>query len=182
MSVMALPREAPYIEGVASAYSLGEWVIANCTSNKTSPQALLSWYINGAKAEQWLLDQMPSAEEEAVGDSVSVSSMGVDAWLQTRAPRTHTVDERGLHTSSLGLRFVAERRFFQGSPARVELRCEAAVGERSWERVVSARLAHANNQQLRSASHRLNSAHLLTSSCSVLSALLACSLLRLLVS
>ncbi|GLG99573.1 uncharacterized protein GBIM_06009, partial [Gryllus bimaculatus] len=59
----ALPREAPYIEGVASAYSLGEWVTANCTSDKSSPPAQLSWYINGAKAEQWLLDQMPLAAD-----------------------------------------------------------------------------------------------------------------------
>ncbi|GLG99572.1 Uncharacterized protein GBIM_06009, partial [Gryllus bimaculatus] len=110
----ALPREAPYIEGVASAYSLGEWVTANCTSDKSSPPAQLSWYINGAKAEQWLLDQMPLAAD---GDFTK-TTVSVAAWLQTRAPRTHTVDERGLHTSSLGLRFVAERRFFQGSPAR----------------------------------------------------------------
>lgn len=37
------------IEGVLSAYSIGDYVTANCTSGKSSPTAVLAWQINGAQ-------------------------------------------------------------------------------------------------------------------------------------
>jgi hypothetical protein len=37
------------IEGVLSAYSIGDYVTANCTSGKSNPPAVLSWQINGVK-------------------------------------------------------------------------------------------------------------------------------------
>jgi hypothetical protein len=37
------------IEGVLSAYSVGDYVTANCTSGKSNPPAVLSWQINGVK-------------------------------------------------------------------------------------------------------------------------------------
>jgi hypothetical protein len=37
------------IEGVLSAYSVGDIVSANCTSGKSNPTANLSWHINGVK-------------------------------------------------------------------------------------------------------------------------------------
>jgi hypothetical protein len=37
------------IEGVLSAYSVGDYVTANCTSGKSNPAAALEWHINGIK-------------------------------------------------------------------------------------------------------------------------------------
>jgi hypothetical protein len=37
------------IEGVLSAYSVGDYVTANCTSGKSNPPAALAWKINGDK-------------------------------------------------------------------------------------------------------------------------------------
>jgi hypothetical protein len=48
-SFSAFPAEDPMIEGVLSTYSVGDYVIANCTSGKSNPPAVLSWKINGLK-------------------------------------------------------------------------------------------------------------------------------------
>jgi hypothetical protein len=45
----AFPAEDPMIEGVLSAYSVGDYVTANCTSGKSNPAAVLAWQINGVK-------------------------------------------------------------------------------------------------------------------------------------
>jgi hypothetical protein len=45
----AFPAENPMIEGVLSAYSIGDYVTANCTSGKSNPPAVLAWQINGVK-------------------------------------------------------------------------------------------------------------------------------------
>jgi hypothetical protein len=37
------------IEGVLSAYLIGDYVNANCTSGKSNPLAHMSWEINGVK-------------------------------------------------------------------------------------------------------------------------------------
>jgi hypothetical protein len=37
------------IEGILSAYSIGDYVTANCTSGKSNPPAVLAWQINGVK-------------------------------------------------------------------------------------------------------------------------------------
>jgi hypothetical protein len=37
------------IEGVLSAYSIGDYVTANCTSGKSNPPAVLAWQINGVE-------------------------------------------------------------------------------------------------------------------------------------
>jgi hypothetical protein len=43
----AFPAEDPMIEGVLPAYSVGDYVTANCTSGKSNPPAVLTWQING---------------------------------------------------------------------------------------------------------------------------------------
>jgi hypothetical protein len=43
----AFPAEDPMIEGVLSAYSIGDYVTANCTSAKSNPPAVLAWQVNG---------------------------------------------------------------------------------------------------------------------------------------
>jgi hypothetical protein len=45
----AFPAEDPMIEGILSAYSIGDYVTANCTSGKSNPSAVLAWQINGLK-------------------------------------------------------------------------------------------------------------------------------------
>jgi hypothetical protein len=45
----AFPADDPMIEGILSAYSIGDYVTANCTSGKSNPPASLAWQINGVK-------------------------------------------------------------------------------------------------------------------------------------
>lgn len=46
-SFSALPKEDPMIEGVLSTYTIGDYVSANCTSEKSNPLPVISWKING---------------------------------------------------------------------------------------------------------------------------------------
>lgn len=45
----ALPRHDPDINGIAHSYAFGDFVLANCTSDKSSPPSSLTWYINDEK-------------------------------------------------------------------------------------------------------------------------------------
>nr|CAD7429331.1 unnamed protein product [Timema monikensis] len=45
----ALPQDDPTIEGIASTYSIGDYVMGNCTSAKSNPPSILAWYINDVK-------------------------------------------------------------------------------------------------------------------------------------
>lgn len=44
--LLALPRHDPNVNGLATTYSYGDFVQANCTTDISSPPATLSWYIN----------------------------------------------------------------------------------------------------------------------------------------
>ncbi|KAL9695266.1 hypothetical protein quinque_014551 [Culex quinquefasciatus] len=46
MSVAVLPQYDPIINGLQHAYSLGDFVVANCSSDMSSPPAKLYWFIN----------------------------------------------------------------------------------------------------------------------------------------
>lgn len=46
MTMVSFPRFNPFISGTSSSYELGDWIIANCTSDLSHPTAVLSWYIN----------------------------------------------------------------------------------------------------------------------------------------
>jgi hypothetical protein len=59
-SFSAFPTEDPMIEGVLSAYAIGDYVTANCTSGKSSPTAVLAWQINGAQVSNVGLSAYPS--------------------------------------------------------------------------------------------------------------------------
>ncbi|XP_055850741.1 uncharacterized protein LOC129915280 [Episyrphus balteatus] len=50
MTVAALPQNNPLISGFHPMYHFDEFVTANCSSDYSSPPAILSWYINGELA------------------------------------------------------------------------------------------------------------------------------------
>ena len=45
----ALPEDDPEIRGIARSYAIGDFVMANCTSDKSSPAPDLIWTINNEK-------------------------------------------------------------------------------------------------------------------------------------
>ncbi|XP_021924665.1 uncharacterized protein LOC110832180 isoform X4 [Zootermopsis nevadensis] len=120
MTVMAFPAEDPMIEGVLSAYSIGDYVTANCTSGKSNPPAVLDWKINGVKAERWVWEYNKGADE---------------------------TDSQGLHTKTVGLRFQIQNEHFAmnvgGLPPRVEIRCTSTVGSATRYKDVFPTLARA---------------------------------------
>lgn len=44
-----LAREGPYINGLDQEYRIGDTLMLNCTSGKSYPVSILSWYINDEK-------------------------------------------------------------------------------------------------------------------------------------
>ncbi|XP_068084816.1 uncharacterized protein [Anabrus simplex] len=135
MTVIALPRREPMIEGVLSTYTIGDSVRALCTSDKSNPPSQLSWFINGVKAEYWILEQMPTADGKN-----AMTSLRADPWLQEHDYEALPPDVQGLYTRTLGLNFVTEKRFFIGEPPKMELRCTATVGNRTWSATVTPTL------------------------------------------
>lgn len=49
MLLTAYPEGNPSIEGVLNRYAVGDLVSGNCTSSKTYPQPLMTWYVNGVQ-------------------------------------------------------------------------------------------------------------------------------------
>ena len=78
--ILDLPDDGPTISINQPTYNPGDILSANCTSNNSFPAAKLKWYING----QLALDK-----------------------LKLRYP--DLIEENGLRTSTLGLRFVDTR-------------------------------------------------------------------------
>lgn len=46
---LALPRHDPIISGLGYRYEIGDFVVANCTSDISYPPPILAWYINDIK-------------------------------------------------------------------------------------------------------------------------------------
>lgn len=44
--LLDLPKEGPHISGDEKVYQIGDTLVLNCTSGKSYPATLLSWYIN----------------------------------------------------------------------------------------------------------------------------------------
>jgi CD80-like C2-set immunoglobulin domain len=42
----ALPSQDPVISGLRRSYELNDFVVANCTTDMSSPAARVTWYIN----------------------------------------------------------------------------------------------------------------------------------------
>lgn len=45
----ALPTHDPIIHGLQPTYGIGDFLIANCTTDRSSPAASLLWYIDDEK-------------------------------------------------------------------------------------------------------------------------------------
>lgn len=43
---IALPLRDPLVEGAATAYSIGDEIRVNCTSDPALPAPLVTWYMN----------------------------------------------------------------------------------------------------------------------------------------
>ncbi|XP_974094.3 uncharacterized protein LOC662932 [Tribolium castaneum] len=97
VTVAALPRENPRIEGLTTSYMEGDTVEAKCVSDPADPTPILSWYINGVEAPAKSIGEMTSSEP----------------------------DGSGLVSRSLSLSFVAERKHSRGDS--IELRCMSSL-------------------------------------------------------
>ncbi|XP_037026112.1 uncharacterized protein LOC119067308 isoform X2 [Bradysia coprophila] len=49
MTIAALPKHDPVINGLQPSYQIGDFVTANCSSDRSSPAASLYWYIGDEK-------------------------------------------------------------------------------------------------------------------------------------
>lgn len=49
---LAYPEGGPYITGLQTHYTPGDYIIANCTAASSNPAPELDWYINGAKVSK----------------------------------------------------------------------------------------------------------------------------------
>lgn len=50
--IQALPQHDPIINGLAPNYAIGDFLMANCTSDRSSIPATLIWYIDEEKVGQ----------------------------------------------------------------------------------------------------------------------------------
>ncbi|CAD7084932.1 unnamed protein product [Hermetia illucens] len=58
MTVAALPQHEPLINGVNRTYRVNDFIVANCSSDWSSPAATLTWYINDEKATSDMVQPM----------------------------------------------------------------------------------------------------------------------------
>eukprot|EP00096_Caligus_rogercresseyi_P005165 TRINITY_DN2013_c0_g1_i1.p1 TRINITY_DN2013_c0_g1~~TRINITY_DN2013_c0_g1_i1.p1 ORF type:complete len:308 (-),score=55.05 TRINITY_DN2013_c0_g1_i1:316-1239(-) len=102
MIVVVTPSNGPKIHGGKVRYRPGDTVNVNCTSRKSKPAADLLWSINGEPALDSMLVKYP----------------------------IHNTT-RGLHTSTLGLRFeVLPEHFHRGD---MKLKCTATIATIYWK-------------------------------------------------
>lgn len=102
--VVVLPTDSPVISGAKLRYSIGDIVDVNCTSSNSKPAADIRWLINGK-----------SAKEETVHYPIQNSTYG-----------------NILHTSTVGLRFRAEKQHFEPD-GDMKLKCTASIGDIYWQ-------------------------------------------------
>ncbi|CAH1711658.1 uncharacterized protein LOC114121593 isoform X1 [Aphis gossypii] len=99
MNVLAYPEENPLIEGVLNRYAVGDLLSGNCTSSKSYPQPLMTWYVNGVQASNNQMENYP----------VMVNPEGP------------------LYSKAVGIRFKVEKDHFQGPNEELDLTCEASL-------------------------------------------------------
>lgn len=102
MTVVVPPASSPTISGGRSHYKHGDVVSLTCTSSSSRPPASLSWLLNGHKVDTALVVERRVVEHE----------------------------EAGLHTSHLGLAFIAARDTFPGGVSKVK--CQAEIAGELW--------------------------------------------------
>ncbi|BES93244.1 beat protein [Nesidiocoris tenuis] len=108
LTVVAYPDRPPVITGHQPTYAVGDFITVNCTSGRANPEPKLAWYINGMKADSYLLDASSPRVAQA---SPSRPSAGI------------------LYSKSLGMRTRAEKSHFQGKEAVMSLKCTSTVGD-----------------------------------------------------
>ncbi|XP_052858902.1 uncharacterized protein LOC128266430 [Drosophila gunungcola] len=102
MTVGVLPKFDPYISGVRNAYKYHDYLVANCTSEMSSPMAKLMWFINNKTAPVHSLQ--PQINEVA-----------------------RNTDGFHLFTSHLQLRLHLDDQRFISKSEMLELRCTADI-------------------------------------------------------
>lgn len=99
MTVLGLPQSKPTITGVEKAYNLGDRIEANCTSDRSWPQATVQWFINNQMADRRQTAGYAARDEPS-------------QW--------------GLQASTQGLKLHSDQKYF-GADGRIELRCRATI-------------------------------------------------------
>ncbi|XP_046421833.1 uncharacterized protein [Neodiprion pinetum] len=105
MLVIALPEEGPVITGRPGRqrFRVGDVVRFNCTSSKSKPPAILSWFINGEPVKAQYL----------------------------RGPHITGVDHEGLETPVLGLEFRLQTNHFKRGDMKIK--CLATIATVYWK-------------------------------------------------
>ncbi|KOX75622.1 hypothetical protein WN51_12811 [Melipona quadrifasciata] len=105
MLVVALPEDGPIITGRPGRhrYQVGDVVRFNCTSAKSKPAAMLSWFINGDPVDTQYL----------------------------RGPHITEVDREGLETAVLGLEFRLRTKHFKRGDLKIK--CLATIATVYWK-------------------------------------------------
>ncbi|XP_055850744.1 uncharacterized protein LOC129915283 [Episyrphus balteatus] len=100
MSVGVLPKFDPYISGITHPYKYGDFLVANCSSEWSSPQATLTWYINNKTAPAVTL--APHQHE------ITRNAEGFILYSSNLQIRIHIADPRFIsNTETLELKCVA---------------------------------------------------------------------------
>ncbi|XP_065159252.1 uncharacterized protein [Atheta coriaria] len=97
VTVAALPKETPHIEGVNGPYTEGDVINANCMSDVADPTPILSWYINNQEVLPRHVGEMTCSDP----------------------------DNRGLMARSLTLSFPVDKKHALANS--VELKCIATL-------------------------------------------------------
>uniref|UniRef100_A0A1B0GM27 CD80-like immunoglobulin C2-set domain-containing protein n=1 Tax=Phlebotomus papatasi TaxID=29031 RepID=A0A1B0GM27_PHLPP len=74
-TLAALPRHDPIITGINQRYEDGDFLLGNCTSDMSSPPAMLSWYINDEKAPPEYLQPLHETTIESDGFQLRFRSL-----------------------------------------------------------------------------------------------------------
>ncbi|CAO1430079.1 unnamed protein product, partial [Diamesa hyperborea] len=121
MEVVYLPKDGPHISGEEKQYQIGDILSLNCTSGKSQPRSVLSWYIN---------------DEQVTNTNYLVNYRDI-------------YHNHGLVTTSLGLNIPVDGRHFYDGMMRV--RCVASLSPSLWqngkESVVQRRPALMDNRE-----------------------------------
>ncbi|KAJ6639017.1 hypothetical protein Bhyg_11756 [Pseudolycoriella hygida] len=92
MTIAALPTHDPIIHGLQPTYSIGEFLIANCSTDRSSPAASLYWYIDDEKASPDYLQ--PPHETTINTDGFILRSRSVE--IRFRIDKTRLAKSRGI--------------------------------------------------------------------------------------
>jgi len=120
--ILDIPRGGPNIKGEQSQYQIGDYLNLNCSSGKSHPASLLTWFIN---------DDPVSAQIRALLLSILnsvVCSQVLSAESLINYPEK--VDNNSLIVTTTGLSIMIDgRHFFDGL---IRIRCVASLSPILW--------------------------------------------------